>query len=169
MRTLELDLVRRRARWPGWLLALVGLALALDAGSTWLRLRDEAREAAQQGAARAVRTAPPEPMSEQTQREFDAARRVLAELAQPWEQLFRAIEGALDKDTALLAIEPDAGKQALQISGEARHYAAILRFMTRLESSGTLSRVHLLSHEVQDDAPERPTRFTLAASWRAAP
>jgi Tfp pilus assembly protein PilN len=108
-------------------------------------------------------------MTEETRREFEAARKLLLELALPWERLFRSIEAAVDKDTALLAVDPDAAKQTLQVTGEARDYLAVLNFMARLEQDRTLTRVHLLSHEVREDAPEQPTQFTLAASWRAEP
>ena len=169
MRALDLDLVRHRARWPAWLMAAAGLVLAFDAGTSWLRLRGEVDALSHERSTRPPRTAVAEAMTEETRREFDAARRLLLDLALPWERLFRSIEGAVDPDTALLAVEPDAAKQTLQVTGEARDYLAVLNFMARLEQDRTLARVHLLSHEVREDAPEQPTQFTLAASWRAGP
>lgn len=169
MRALDLDLVRRRPRWPGWLMAVVGIVLVVDALTGTLRLQGEVQDLSRQSGARALRAAPAEAMTEETRREFEAARRLLLELSLPWEGLFRSIEAAVDDDTALLAIEPDAAKQTLQITGEARDYLAVLNFMSRLEKDRTLVRVHLLNHEVREEAPEQPTQFTLAASWRAGP
>lgn len=169
MARLELDLVRRRPAWPPWLALVVGLALAADAGLQWLGLRDEVATLQQRGSARPARAVAAEPVSEETQRELAGARRLLEELALPWEALFRSIEGAVDRDTALLSVEPDAGRRAVQISGEARDYPAVLRFMERLEKGPALARVHLLSHEVRQDDADRPTLFTLAASWKVAP
>jgi Tfp pilus assembly protein PilN len=157
MRALNLDLVRRPAAWPAWLLLLVGAVLAGDAAFDTLRLRDEL-DALQHPRARAEkmqRVAAP-PLDEATRRELDAARQALQELALPW-------------DTAPLAIEPDAGKLALRLAGEARDYPAVLALIARLEASQTLTGVHLQSHALREDAAERPVQFTLSASWRAAP
>ena len=169
MRRLELDLVRRRSRWPGWLLAAVGAMMAFDAATTWIGLQSDLAEIERQRSARFARAAAPEPMSEEMRREFEAARKLLLQLSLPWERLFRTIESAVDGDSALLAVEPDADKRTLQVTGEARDYLAVLNFVARLEQDRTLDRVHLLSHEVREDAPEQPTQFTLAATWRPAP
>lgn len=170
MRALDLDLVRRRPAWPSWLMLMVGLALAGEALFGYMNLRDEfsqlerRRAGPQLSAARSK-----EPVNEQTQRELDAAQQILRELALPWEALFRSIEGALGSDTALLAIEPDAGKRVVRVSGEARNYLAILSFMVRLESSQALTGVHLLNHQIREDVAQRPYQFTLSASWSTLP
>lgn len=170
MRALDLDFVRRRPAWPAWLLLAVGLGIAGDALLGWLSLRDElAQLQRRRGVPQLVATPAKEPVNEQTQRELDAARQVLQELALPWEPLFLAIEGAIGADTALLSIEPDAGRRMVRIGGEARHYLAILNFMQRLEASQGLSGVHLLNHQVREEVAERPVQFMLAASWKAAP
>jgi Tfp pilus assembly protein PilN len=169
MRALDLELARRRPRWPAWLMAGVGAVLAFDALSSYLGLREQAQELTRQRSSHVARALPAEAMTEETRREYEAARRLLLDLALPWERLFGSIEGAVDQDTALLAIEPDAAKQTLQITGEARDYLAVLAFMARLEQDRMLTRVHLVNHELREDAPEQPTQFTLAANWRSAP
>jgi Tfp pilus assembly protein PilN len=170
MRALDLDLVRRRPAWPAWLMLAIGIALAGDALVSYLGARDELTQLQQRRAGVLPTVArAKEPVSEQTQRELDAARQTLQELALPWEPLFRAIEGSIDADTALLAIEPDAGKQVVRISGEARNYLAILEFMQRLEQPRVLTGVHLLNHQIREDVAERPYQFTLSAAWRAVP
>lgn len=170
MRALDLDLVRRRPAWPGWAMLAVGITLAAEALIGTVNLRDDVERA--QRKREAPRLAVPtvrQPVSEQTQRELDAARLILRELALPWDALFGAIETSNDNSTALLAIEPDAGKRVVRISGEARNYLAVLNFMTRLEKAQPLGSVHLLSHQVREDVAERPVQFTLSATWRAAP
>ena len=169
MAALDLDLVRRRPAWPPWLALVVGLALSADAGLQLIGLRDDVAALQQRGSPRPARVVAAEALPEATQRELADARRLLEELALPWEALFRSIEGAVDRDTALLSIEPDSGRRAIQISGEARNYLAVLRFMDRLEKGQTLARVHLLSHEIRQEDADRPTLFTLAASWKVAP
>jgi hypothetical protein len=109
-----------------------------------------------------------QPVSEQTQRELDAARRLLQELVLPWDTLFRSVETSVDRDTALLAVEPDADKRALRVTGEARDYHAVLQFVQRLEKSPGLSQIHLLNHQIREDVAEKPFVFTLSASWGGA-
>ena len=170
MRALDLDLVRRRPAWPAWLMLAIGVALAGDALVSYIGARDEFTQLQRRRAGVLPPLArPKEPVSEQTQRELDAARQTLQELALPWEPLFRSIEGSIDADTALLAIEPDAGKNVVRISGEARNYPAILEFMQRLEVPRVLAGVHLLNHQIREDVAERPYQFTLSAHWRAVP
>lgn len=169
MRALDLDLVRRRPAWPAWLMLAAGLALTLEAGFSYLNLRDEVSRLQRRRAAPQLTTVPNEPISEQTQRELDAARHILRDLALPWEELFGAIEAATDNSTALLAIEPDAGRSVVRIGGEARNYLSVLNFMARLEKAQVLGGVHLLSHQIRDDIAARPVQFTLSASWRVAP
>ncbi|WP_088279570.1 PilN domain-containing protein [Ideonella sp. A 288] len=170
MRALDLDLVRRRATWPAWVMLLVGVAMAADAGFGWLDLRDEVERQQQRRSGPQIAEARPvEPISDQTQRELTAARRTLDELALPWDALFASIEAALDKDTALLAIEPDAGKRVVRIQGEARSYPAVLALMQRLEQSEALGGMHLLNHQIREDVPERPYQFTMSGQWSVRP
>lgn len=170
MRALDLDLVRRRPAWPAWLMLTVGCVLASEALIGYFNLRDEFEQLQRRRVTpRLAAPTAKEPVSEQTQRELDAARQILRELALPWAALFGAIEEANDNSTAMLAIEPDAGKRIVRISGEARNYLAVLNFMTRLEKGQVLSGVHLLSHQIREDVAERPYQFTLAAGWRTAP
>jgi hypothetical protein len=170
MRALDLDLVRRRPVWPAWLLLGVGGLLFGDALLDTLRLRDEMGQVERRrGSTPAAAPALKEPVNEQTRRELDVARQALQELALPWEPLFKSIESSVGTDTALLSIEPDAGKRMLRISGEARSYPSILSFMVRLEKAQVLTGVHLISHQLREELAERPVQFTLAASWRTAP
>ena len=170
MPALDLDFVLRRPTWPAWLLLAVGLVLAADALFGYISARDQIQDLQRRRAGpQLAAAAPKEPLSEQTRRELDAARQVLQELALPWDPLFRSIEASIGADTALLAIEPDAGKRIVRISGEARSYLEILNFMLRLEDLQVLTGVHLLNHQIREEVAERPVQFTLSASWRTLP
>lgn len=170
MRALDLDFALRRPRWPAWLLLAAGLLVAGDTLFTWFDLQQQAQQHEQQrSAARRTAAAPKAPLPEALQREFDAARQVLQELALPWVPLFQSIEGAINADTALLAIEPDAQKRVVRISGEARDFPAVLGYMERLGTQPVLAGVHLVTHQMRDDIAERPVQFTLLASWRTSP
>ena len=169
MRALRLDIVRRRPVWPGWVVLFIGVALIADAGLRHQRARDDVTEMQRPASVRKVsHGSSSQPVSEQTQRELDAARRLLQELVLPWDTLFRSVEASVDRDTALLAVEPDADKRALRVTGEARDYHAVLQFVQRLEKSPGLSQIHLLNHQIREDVAEKPFVFTLSASWGGA-
>jgi Tfp pilus assembly protein PilN len=170
MRTLRLDFVERRRQWPAWLMLGVGAVLLADAALEHTRLAEEVDELQQRlRGPRKERKVVQERLSDEKQLEFNQARRVLQQLSLPWEHLLRSIEQTVNRDTALLSIEPDAEHQQLQMVGEARHYGAVLDFVDRLSRTPGLERVHLVSHEVRADVPERPLQFTLAATWKVAP
>lgn len=165
---LDLDFGRRRPRWPAWLLLAVGLVAAAEVFVGWQGLREEASALDRRPVRRAA-PAPRAPVSEAEQRELDAARQVLQALALPWEPLFRSVEAVVDRDTALLALEPDAARRVVRIEGEARNALAAIAFVQRLESAPALEGVHLLSHQVRADVAERPVQFVAAATWRQQP
>lgn len=170
MRALSLDFVPRRRQWPAWLMLAVGAVLLADAGLEHTRLEEEAGELAQRlTGPRKARKVVQERLPDDKQQDFNQARRVLQQLSLPWERLLGTIEQSVNRDTALLSIEPDAEHQQLQLVGEARHFGAVLDFVDRLATTPGLERVHLVSHEVRQDVPERPLQFTVAATWKVVP
>lgn len=107
----------------------------------------------------------PRQLDAETQR----ANAILRQLAQPWDALFRALESTAarqEKTIALLAIQPDAEKRQVQISGEAKNLAAMLDYVKLLSADPAMASVHLVSHQVQSRDPQRPVRFSLSAEWR---
>lgn len=165
MRRAELDFVRRRPQWPLWLAFGVAVVLAADAVHTYFGLQRGIRESSRPAELR-PRAASDANLPEATRRELDAARRVLQDLVLPWGALFRSVEAAVGNQAALLSIEPDAARGQVRITGEARDYAAVIELMRRLESGGTLSGIHLISHEMRSDQPQRPVHFALVGYWR---
>jgi Tfp pilus assembly protein PilN len=101
----------------------------------------------------------------ETQGEAKLANEITAQLNLPWNELFSAIERAPTVDVALLAIEPDAVKHTVQISAEARNFAAMLAYLKALDTGGKLSNIYLQNHQVQAQDPNHPVRFGLVASW----
>lgn len=97
--------------------------------------------------------------------EIKRANEVIDQLALPWDQLFAAVEGAAGKDVALLAIQPDKRKGEVAIGGEAKNVAAMLDYMRRLNEAKQLRKVDLLSHQIQQQDPQKPVRFNLSAKW----
>ena len=101
--------------------------------------------------------------------EIKHANEVLQQLSLPWGKLFQAIESSSGKDVALLAMEPDAEKHVVKISGEAKNIAAVLEYIKRLSAQEVFSSVYLQSHQIQQQDPEKPVRFALLAAWRVTP
>lgn len=169
MRRLDLNFAAPRPRWPLWALLAVAVLLAADAANSFFALRGELTELSRPPDLRRVRPAAESGLPESTQRELDSAQRILQELVLPWGQLFRGVESAIGNQAALLSVEPDASRGLVRITGEARNYPALIELMKRLESLQVLERVHLVSHEVREDLPQRPYHFALVGYWRANP
>ena len=171
MRTsrLELDYLAppRRAPWAG--VALLAASLAVG-GYLAERYRD-AREAlvrleAESGLLtperRPVRALPRERLEAQTK----AAEAVVRELTVPWGTLIATLEAASARDVALLQLQPDADQRRLRLTAEARDRESMFAYVKRLEAAPALVEVHLVSHQVQTDDPQRPIQFSLQAALR---
>ena len=178
MRALHLDYQRRAnlAVKIGAMLLVAGLAAALLATGFYYRLgRDvglwETRIAEIEGSAQQKPIADPGTSSNarQVSSEMKDANEVLLQLALPWDDLFKAVETSDDDKIALLSIEPDAQKQLVRISGEARSLDCMLNYVRLLQESGLLSEVNLKNHQIYQQDPDKPIRFSLVAAWIAKP
>lgn len=168
---LELDYIRgpRRSRWLGYLVLAVSLAVA---GGMTLRYRDAQRELARLQAASGLLGAGPRPAravpQERLRAEMKTVQTVLRRLALPWGPLLRAVEQATSPDVALLQLVPDALRQRLQLTAEARDQASMLAYLKRLSEAAALTDVHLVNHRERLDQPRKPIQFTVQASLRDA-
>ncbi|NTV94330.1 MAG: PilN domain-containing protein, partial [Thiobacillus sp.] len=93
---------------------------------------------------------------------------VLNQLALPWDRLFSAVEESSGADVALLVMEPDTLKGLVRIGGEAKHLDAALAFVKQLGAHPIFTRVALQNHQVQQQDPQKPVRFSLVAAWSEA-
>jgi len=174
MQALHLDYQRSFRPFPivGTILLVCAVAVALQTARQYLYFGHvlagwEARE--DQVARLAQRHDGGRPAShqdkEQLAREVTRANEVLRRITLPWGPLFQAVESAAPKDVALLAMEPDADKQALKIVAEAKDVAAMLDYVRTLEGRAMFRLVTLQNHQVQQQDPQRPIRFTVVAIW----
>lgn len=166
---LELDYLAppRRAAWPGVLVLAASLALG---AYLFERYRD-AREAlagleAQTGLLsperRPVRALP----RERLEAEAKAAEAVVRQLTVPWASLIATLEQASSREVALLQLQPEAEQRRLRLTAEARDREAMFAYVARLEKAPALAEVHLVSHQVQNENPQRPIQFALQAVLR---
>ena len=171
MRRLELDFVAlpRRRSWPGILLLSGSLVAAglLVRHYHELTLELSRLETASGliGADRnPSRTIPKERLNEAVKN----AETVVRQLTLPWSSLAQSIESAATKDVAVLQLQPDAEQRLLRLTAEARHQDAMLEYLRRLSATRALVNVHVVSHQIQHDDPERPIQFAVLASFRGA-
>ena len=163
---LELDYLAppRRAVWPG----IVVLALSLALGA-WLfeRYREarlelvklETESGLMSPERRPARALPRERLDAETK----AAEAVVRQLTVPWAALVGALEKASMRDVALLQLQPDADQRRLRLTAEARDREAMFSYLRRLEAAPALAEVVLVSHQVQQDDPQRPIQFSVQA------
>jgi len=171
MRRLKLDFQRKSASIGGGVVLLF-IALLLG-GKLFTDYRDVAAEI-ERGVATLARlerlaghkaVRPGKHDADPYGAEIKRANELIDQLALPWDQLFAAVEEAAGSDVALLAIQPDKRKGEVAIGGEAKDVAAMLDYMRRLNEAKQLREVVLLSHQIQQQDPQKPVRFNLSAKW----
>lgn len=165
----QIDFVeRRRSPLVVWVALLAAALLLGDALWQARALRLQATRLETAAAAPETSRAEPAARDPAAERELAQTEVVARRLSLPWDELFRAIESASAQRVALLSIDPDAQSGRLTITGEAVDHRAVLAYLSRLSRLPQLRQVHLLEHEVQDEAPQS-VRFVVAAHWRALP
>jgi Tfp pilus assembly protein PilN len=90
------------------------------------------------------------------------------QLALPWAALIEAIERAASRDVAILQLEPNAETHSVRLTAEARSREAMFEYLRRLGAARGLAEVHVVSHQVQRDEPQRPIKFAVQAALGSA-
>lgn len=170
---LRLDYQRSMKPFPvagAILLALAIVALALT-GQHYYRLTAQMSDwqASLGKFGRQAQVKPQRRDMPQMMQEIRHANEILRQLSLPWEKLFRAVEASVNKEVTLLGMEPDVEKHIVRISCEAKDIAAMLDYIRRLERRQEFGSIYLQSHQVQEQDPEKPVRFSLVAAWEVAP
>ena len=101
--------------------------------------------------------------------EIAFANGIAERLTLPWEDLFRAIEAGGAHGVAVLTLEPDAARRAIRLTGEVKSRRDMLSYVQRLSADSRLRDVHLIEYQVLAQAPGAPIRFSISATWVAAP
>lgn len=97
----------------------------------------------------------------------NAVNAAVLQLNLPWRALRDAVGAATPPTIALLALEPDAHKQTLRVTAEARNSDEMFAYVEQLKAQELFSAVLLTRHEINDQDPNRPIRFQLDAVWSA--
>ena len=83
------------------------------------------------------------------ERRIAEAKKVIRNLAAPWNELFDALEKAQDDTVALLSITPERAAGQVSLTGEAKSYEALTDYLTRLDDSGVFASSQLLGYEIK--------------------
>jgi Tfp pilus assembly protein PilN len=176
MDALTLDFRRRPP--PGWLgvlLLLAGVAGVVLVGAQYRWLIDE--EARSESGMRSLAVVERR-MAARSDRPEDAralalevarARKLLDRMSVPWNEMFAGIEAVGSRNVGLLRIDSDMDGRRLKIEAEARNLGAMLKYLRAMEVQSEFADVYLHSHQVQQQDPQHPVRFTLTATWRTPP
>ena len=87
------------------------------------------------------------------------------QLQLPWEDVFGGVQRAATVRVALLEVVPEPETRSLRVVAEARRANDIWDYMTRLSRQPGFGQVVLKEHELRQDQPQQPIRFTLALKW----
>ena len=155
---------------------IVGLVLTASALHEYSTVRDELAvetsriEALRKSGKRSAAVATLAPRdAEAAASEVKLAQATLQRLALNWDALFVALESARVTGVALLAIEPDPGKNVVKLTAEAKSAEDMLGYIERLQAAEGLSDVILASHEIKPSDPHQPLRFSVTAGWVRQP
>lgn len=172
---MQLDFISKgfsRGRMVGLLGFLAAVGIAAWSGWSYLQLQqkvdiwrvDSERLRRNEIQPRAVNT--PEDQ-ERVKSELRFARRVIEKLDTPWDGLFGAIEEAFNEQVTLLSVEPDTERREVRLLAEAKDLDAMLDYVQQVRESPVLRNGYLVDHQINQQDPLRPVRFTVTAQWAA--
>lgn len=163
-----------RAPRAVWVVAVAALGLAPTLVGTANEYRQLLREregwSAQVLAVQATRPAPAAPVRAPIPAaQAGAVDAAVRQLNLPWRALHDAVQSSASPNVALLAVEPDAKKNNLRITAEAKGSDDMLAYVDALKAQDWFGAVSLVRHEINEQDPNRPIRFQVDAGWKAAP
>jgi len=170
---LQLDFVAPagRSRLAGSTVLILSLVLA---GGLVFKYRETQQRLQQLAAAEALlsEAGPARAQEGKAQRarldeQMKSAQATVRQLALPWPQLIDSLERAALKEVAVLDIQPDAQSRVVRVTASATQERAMLAYLRRLGNG--FAEVHLLSHQVREDEPQRPIQFAVQARFRDSP
>lgn len=151
-----------KPRWVGWALLAIAVFLIAEVD---MRKQELAEEIAvwKGGSTASTKIQANMPAVEDQAKEAGV---VIEQLALPWSPLFGSLERAHSENVALLSVQPDAQRRSVTLTGEAKGYADVLGYVSRLKSEAKLGNVYLVSNELKEEQPQRPVGFTITADWK---
>lgn len=96
---------------------------------------------------------------------FKQSGDIAQRLALPWGDLLDALENADNENVALLAIEPDAERSRLRLSGEAKNMDALVDYIKSVDGKAGIAELRLTTQQVKQNDAQHPIEFVLEANW----
>jgi Tfp pilus assembly protein PilN len=170
---------------PGWrrtlyrlhpAFAVAGIAgLLLCAGAAWMALHLSAQREARaqqlqdvrQRASALARLPAAVPQTAIPAAQANAVNAAVLQMNLPWRDLQDAVAAATPPNIALLALEPDARKQILKITAEAKNSDEMVGYIELLKQQEFFRSAALARHEIGEQDPNHPIRFQVEAQWDA--
>lgn len=165
-RIADFNFASERRGYPllAWLLLLAGAAANVMIADRYAVAEEEHALLERRIARLERRLAPAADPARETQKSALALRRQAPDF--PWDEALTALEAAIDRDIALLALESDAAAGSTRLSGEARDIDHILAFAERLRGSPAVRRALLAAHDTRQSPAGAATGFVLQIDWR---
>lgn len=172
----------QKVRWPGLLLLVATTGLVLNAWRADTDM-DSQLQALQQRKAQLAQAQFPagqqvlpqaaiqrpqqkKPVPVLNQHEQKEAETIVRQLNIRWFDLLQALEARQINEIALLQLIPDSGRGQFVLSGEAKDYTTLLKYIGRLQQEPALTQVHLQKHQVNETHPQRPVGFEIQGGWQ---
>lgn len=99
---------------------------------------------------------------------IDGSDKLLLQINTPWTSLLNGMEAATTGKVVLLSLQPNARQGQATLGGEAARYADVLEYIERLKAQPGFGQVFLTNHEIAEDVPGTPVRFTISLKWGRA-
>jgi hypothetical protein len=98
-----------------------------------------------------------------------SAAQIDSQLQLPWNDFLHAIESSSMPSVALLGVEAQGSTRVLHLVGEAKDIEDVLAYVKKLRASPALRDVFLAGQEEKLVGAVKVIRFTVDATWGAAP
>jgi hypothetical protein len=157
--------VSRPPTWHVWALA-AGLAVfAASAAVDAMRTRHQAeRIESEARVSKPVQAPLVAALSREEAARVPRVNAAIRELNMPIDAVLRALQPPADLRVALLSLEL-AGSSGVRIAAETRSTSEMVRYAAFVGDRKPFVQAHITHHERDMQAPERPYRFTMEASW----
>lgn len=170
---LHIDFVVRR-RWPGalgWGALALGLALSVWVLWDYARIQDDTAlvHAQADRTSRQIelahRLAERERADPGLQQDLGSVRKVAVALSLDWQPLFAELEQRRRDDIALLSLEPDASRQALRLTGEAKDLKALFDWLESFSDARVLGAPRVEAFEYRQRGSVQVLAFSVRMRW----
>lgn len=93
---------------------------------------------------------------------------ILYKRSYDWLSLLANLERLVPEGVALRGVEPSERGAVLKLSGSARNFSAIRKFIENLENSNTFNEIYLTDHTAMKEGSQKGINFTVTCKASAS-